>query len=116
MVIDENDRKLVVADILPDSDPQKKLLLEYAKEYQGKFNAPVSSFGGYAYDAIMLTAKAIENGKSAKPEDIRDNLEKIKGFVGVSGIFDFSAEDHNGLSDKDFVMVTIKNGDWSIIQ
>ncbi len=106
--------KLTVAEQLPDDDPQKPLLVKYAKEYQDKYNIPVSSFGGYAYDAFMLAVKAIEDGKSADPKDIRDNLEKIKDFAGTGGVFTFSPEDHNGLTEKAFVMLVIENGDWKI--
>jgi branched-chain amino acid transport system substrate-binding protein len=106
--------KLIVADQLSDDDPQKPLLVKYAKEYQDKFKAPVSTFGGHGYDAFMLVVKAIEDGKSADPKDIRDNLEKIKGYAGTGGVFTFSPEDHNGLSEKAFEMVVIENGDWKI--
>jgi branched-chain amino acid transport system substrate-binding protein len=108
--------KLTVAPLLPDSDPQKQVLMDYAKDYQAAFNQPASSFGGYGYDALTLVQKAIEAGKSAAPQAIRDNLEKIKGFVGVSGVFNFRPTEHNGLDQSAFVMVTIKNGDWSIVQ
>jgi branched-chain amino acid transport system substrate-binding protein len=108
--------KLTVAAILPDADPQKPVLLAYAKDYEAAFGQPVSSFGGYGYDALLLVKQAIEAGKSAEPKDIRDNLEKIDGFVGISGVFHFTPADHNGLDQSAFVMVTIKNGDWSIVQ
>jgi len=108
--------KLTVAAILPDADPQKPVLLAYAKDYEAAFKQPVSSFGGYGYDALLLVKQAIEAGNSAEPQAIRDNLEKIKGFVGISGVFNFTPEDHNGLDQSAFVMVTIKNGDWSIVQ
>ena len=32
--------------------------------------------------------------------DIRDNLEKIKGFVGQNGIFNYTPDNHNGLGAK----------------
>jgi len=107
--------KLTVAAMLPDADPQKPVLLAYAKDYEAAFKQPVSSFGGYGYDAFYLAKQAIEAGNSAEPQAIRDNLEKIKGFVGISGVFNFTPEDHNGLDQSAFVMVTIKNGDWSIV-
>ncbi len=41
-------------------------------------------------------------------DKIRDALEGIKNFVGVSGIFNMSPEDHNGLTPDAFVMVKIR--------
>ena len=108
--------RLVVAQSIADAHPQKKVLIEYIKEYESKFNTPVSSFGGYGYDALLLVLKAIEMGKSADPTAIRDNLEQITNFVGASGVFSFSAQDHNGLTQEAFEMVTIENGDWKIVK
>ncbi|MFW5837415.1 MAG: ABC transporter substrate-binding protein [Desulfovibrionaceae bacterium] len=106
--------RLTVANKIPDDNPQKPVLLDYIKDYEAEYDTTVSTFGGYGYDALMLTVTAIRMGKSAKPQDIRDNLEKITGFVGVSGVFDYSPSDHNGLSEDSFVMVVIENGDWKL--
>jgi len=107
--------KLIVAAQLPDTDPQKKVLLDYTKQYTEKFNQPVSTFGGHGWDGVMLLAKAIEMGKSAEPKDIRDNMEKITGFVGIGGVFNFSPTDHNGLDATAFEMIEVAGGDWKIM-
>ena len=46
---------------------------------------------------------------------IRDALEKQTGFKGIGGVFNRSAEDHNGLNKDAFVLVEIQNGDWKLI-
>ncbi|RQD64632.1 MAG: ABC transporter substrate-binding protein [Desulfonatronovibrio sp. MSAO_Bac4] len=107
--------RLAVAEQIPDDHPQKGLLLDYISQYEERFNAPVSSFGGYAWDALMLIKEAIEKGESAEPKSIRDNLEKIQGFVGTGGIFNLSPEDHNGLDESSFVMAVIEDQDWKIV-
>ena len=106
--------KLTVAAQLPDADPQKAPLLAYAKAYEERFKTPASAFGGYAYDGLMLVAEAIKAGDAA-PAAIRGNLEKINGFPGVAGVFRFSGEDHNGLDETAFVMVTIAGGDFRLL-
>ena len=50
---------VVVADLLDNSNPIKNIALNYTKEYQEKYNAPTSTFGGYAYDALNLVVNAI---------------------------------------------------------
>lgn len=107
--------RLAVFDQIPDDHPQKPLLKKYVHEYEQRFDTDVSSFGGYAWDALMLIKKAIEAGGSDKPEDIRDNLEKITGFVATGGVFNMSEQDHNGLDASAFVMAVIENQDWKII-
>ncbi|MBF0482742.1 MAG: ABC transporter substrate-binding protein [Desulfovibrionaceae bacterium] len=107
--------KLIVADQLPDNDPQKVLLTGYAKDYQAKFGAAPSQFGGYGYDSLLLAVRAIEAAGSDKPAGIRAALEKLTDVSGVTGVFSMSPGDHNGLSESAFVMVEIVDGDWKII-
>ncbi len=101
--------RLLVADVLPDSDPQKAVLLKYKKDYEAKFNEPASTFGGHGYDAIMILAKAIESAGNDRAK-VRDAIENMKGFVGTGGVFNFSPTDHNGLDINAFTMVTVKDG------
>ena len=106
--------KLVVWKQLPDTDPQKAVCKEYAEKYAEKFKAPESSFGGYAYDAIrMLNQVLVQAGFDR--EKIRNGLEGLKNFVGISGMFNMSPEDHNGLTPAAFVMVKISKGEFQLI-
>lgn len=107
--------KILVHGLLPADDPQKPVLDAYVKAYEARYQSPVSGFGGYAYDGILLLARALP-GTQGKAQAVRDNLEKIKGFVGVSGVFTFSPEEHNGLGPEAFVMVRIRNGDWELVK
>jgi branched-chain amino acid transport system substrate-binding protein len=108
--------KILVAGDLPDSDPQKQILQKYITDYEAKYNAAVSGFGGYAWDGLQILAQALEKAGDDRAK-IRDEIEKIDGYVGISGIFRFSPQDHNGLNkDEAFVMVKIVDGNWQIIQ
>jgi len=103
-----------IAELLPANDPQKAVTTKYMKDYMAKYNEPLSSFGGHAWDALNMVAKALETVGNDKAK-IRDYLENhIKGFVGQHGIFNFSPDDHNGLTKDAFNMVVVKNGDWAL--
>ena len=102
--------RLIIAGELPNSNPQKKLLLKYAADYKANFKEDVSTFGGHAYDALTLLKAAIESAKSTDADSIVQALEGIRNFSGTAGIFNLSAEDHNGLQMDSIVMVTVKNG------
>jgi branched-chain amino acid transport system substrate-binding protein len=108
--------RLISEPQVPAGQPQKKILAAYIKEYEAKFRQPVSTFGGYAYDAIQLVVQAIRNAKSADPAAIRDALEKIRGYNATTGEFNFSESDHNGLTEEAFVMVRITKGDWEMLK
>ncbi len=108
--------RLIVADQLPASDPEKALLTDYSRKYEQEFHQPVSTFGGHAWDGIMLVTRAIQDAKSAQSAAIRDALEKIRGFWATDGQFNFSPQDHNGLTEDAFVMVRITNGNWQLVR
>jgi branched-chain amino acid transport system substrate-binding protein len=108
--------RLIVVDQLAANDPMKALLKKYRDDYEGRFKSPVSTFGGHAYDALMLLKAAIEKAKSADPAKIRDALEQIKKFNGTAGVFNMSPTNHNGLTKDAFVMVRIENNDWKLIK
>jgi branched-chain amino acid transport system substrate-binding protein len=102
--------RLIVADQLPDSNSQKKLLVKYNADYKANFKEDASTFGGHAYDALYILKAAIESAKSTDADKIASGLEGIKSFSGTGGVFNFSAEDHNGLQMDGIVMVTVKKG------
>jgi branched-chain amino acid transport system substrate-binding protein len=108
--------KLLVAEVLPKSDPQKAVLMKYKKDYELKCHGEeCSTFGGHAYDAMLILTKAIEKANSTDKEAVRSAIEGLKGVVGTAGIFNFSAEDHNGLDMTSFEMLTVRKGKFALL-
>ncbi len=75
--------RVIVANQLPASDPQKKTLLNYVNNYKKYYKVEGDHFGGHAYDAIMLLQNAIARGAQT-PAAIRDQLEKTNKLPGIS--------------------------------
>ncbi|MEJ1388934.1 MAG: ABC transporter substrate-binding protein [Candidatus Sedimenticola sp. (ex Thyasira tokunagai)] len=105
---------LLVADKLPNSDPQRPVLLSYRNMFEPKHGA-VSTFGGHAYDGLMIALEAIDRADSNDKAKVRNEIEKTSGFIGTGGIFTMSANDHLGLGLDAFRMLEIKNGDWVLV-
>ena len=105
---------LLVADKLADNDPQKPIVVAYSRAYQQKTGQAVSTFGGHAYDGLMILVQAMQRAKSADKAKVRDEIEKTKGYVGTGGIVNMSPTDHLGLDLSAFRMLEIKNGDWTL--
>ena len=107
--------KLLVADDLPATDPQKGVLTQYISDYTAYTNgATPSTFGGHAWDSMQMAIMALgEVGPDAAA--IRDYLEGIQNFAGISGVFNISDQDHNGIGKETLVMVEIKNGTWEYV-
>jgi len=106
--------RILVADALPDAHPQKAVLVAYKRAYEARFKEDVSGFGGYAHDAFSLLVKAIQAAGPDR-EKVRGAIEGMKGFVGASGTFNFSAADHNGLDAESFEMLTVKDGRFVVL-
>ena len=106
---------LLVAEKLPDSDPQKKVVVDYKKTYEDAAKQPVSTFGGHSYDGLMIFVEAVKRANSTDPAKIRDEIEKTKGFIGTGGIVNMSPTDHLGLDLSAFRMLEIKDGDWTLV-
>ena len=109
--------KLVAADGLDDSDPQKAVLLQFIEDYEAFSGNPASTFAGHSWDGLQIVFKALEvlpAGLSLEEQraHVRDSIENMHGFIGTAGTFNLSAEDHVGLSPDDVVMARITNGDW----
>lgn len=106
--------KIVVADQLPDNDIQKKKIMDFIKAYKKKFNSEPGTMVAYGADAAFIVVDAI---KKVGPDraKIRDAIENTKGYVGISGIYNMSPEDHNGLLMKDIVMIKATQGGWKLL-
>jgi branched-chain amino acid transport system substrate-binding protein len=101
--------RIVVADALPATHPQKAVVMAYKQAYEARFKEDVSTFGGHGYDAFTVLVKALGEGGSDK-EKVRAAIEGTRGLVGTAGVFTFSATDHNGLDASAFELLTVKDG------
>jgi len=110
--------KLMVADQLPDSDPQKAVIRDFIDLYTNVYHYdkqyPINTHSGYAWDAIYLLANAMRQ-VGTNPEALRAAIEQTKGYVGVSGIYNLTPEDHNGLGLDSLVMVKVEKGKWVLL-
>ena len=107
---------LLVAEKLPTNDPQKAVVVAYTDNYQQKTGQPVSTFGGHAYDGLMVFVEAAKRAGSFEQAKVRDEIEKTKNFIGTGGIVNMSPNDHLGLDLSAFRMLEIKGGDWTLVQ
>jgi branched-chain amino acid transport system substrate-binding protein len=107
---------LLVAKLLPESDPQRAVVTAYKESYEKATGKPVSTFGGYAHDALRILVDALNRAGKADPQAIRDAIEATSGVVGTTGTVTMSAEDHLGLDLSAFRMLEIKDGGWKIVE
>ena len=111
--------KLMAAGQLADNDPQKKVIQDFIKLYtdQYKFDKqfPLNTHSGYAWDAVYIVTNAMKKA-GTDPKKLREAIEQTKGYVGVSGIYNLTPEDHNGLDVDSMVMVQVKDGKFVLAE
>jgi branched-chain amino acid transport system substrate-binding protein len=107
---------LLVADLLAAGDPQKPVVTAYRNSFEQKYKAEVSTFGGHAYDGLMLAVGAIKQTGSTDKAKLRDAIEATKGYVGTGGVVNMSATDHMGLDLSAFRMLEVKDGNWTLVK
>jgi len=107
---------LLVPDQLEDNDPQKPILMGYKTAYEETYKSSVSTFGGHAYDALMLALNAVKTAGTVDKAKVRDALEQTQGYIGTAGIVNMSATDHMGLDLSAFKMLEIKDSQWALIK
>jgi len=109
--------KVYVADQLPNSDPQKKKILAFVKAFKAKFGHAPGTMVAYGVDAAYIVVDALKRVHgSTNREKIRNAIENTKGYVGISGIYNITPKDHNGLSIDDVVLVKVVHGKWKLVK
>jgi branched-chain amino acid transport system substrate-binding protein len=110
--------KLMAYSQLPDSDPQKAIISEFVRLYNETYNYdvqfPINAHSGYAWDAIYILANAMKK-VGTDPGKLRAAIEQTKGYVGISGIYNITPKDHNGLDPDSMIIVQIENGQWNLV-
>ncbi len=114
---------LVVADQLPDSNPMKKVALDFFRQYAAAFpDDGRNPFAGYAYDGWLVlqaaAANAVRKAKPGTPEfraALRDSMENVKEVVGTHAVYNTTPSDHNGADSRARVMVTVQGGNWKLL-
>lgn len=111
--------KLMVVDQLPDTDPQKAVIRDFVELYRNVYHYdkeyPINTHSGYAWDAVYLLAAALRQA-GTESEALRSTIEQTKGYIGISGIYNLTPEDHNGLGTDSLVIVKVEKGKWVLVQ
>jgi branched-chain amino acid transport system substrate-binding protein len=104
-----------VYDALPDN-ALKAAIGKFLEPWKAKYGDRDPNWAARGWDGVMLTAKAIEQGKSFDGPQVRDQLETITGFQGTTGVYNMSPTVHQGITVNPFLLATIINGQVKVVQ
>lgn len=104
---------LNVIDSISD-DEQSKLIDEFATPFIEEYRYNPGPFGGYAYDGIKMVLQAISEGHTDSAS-IKEYLENIS-YKGVTGTYNLSPDNRNGVEDDGMAMLEVSNGGWKLAE
>jgi ABC-type branched-subunit amino acid transport system substrate-binding protein len=104
-----------VYDVLPAS-PLKTEIEKFLVSWRAKYNDRDPNWAGRGWDAVTLIAAATAKAKSADGPKVRDALESIDGFQGTTGVYHFSASNHQGITENPLLLATIINGQVKVVK
>jgi len=114
---------IIVAEQLPDSNPVKKVGLEFRAAHQKANNvASTDAFSAYSFDGWLVFAAAAKRalgsaqpGSAAFRTALRDELYKTKELVGTHGVYNYTQNDNSGVDERARVIVTLEKGQWKLL-
>ena len=99
-------------DLVSKEDPQ---IQSYIKEYTDKFGTtPLMPNGVMAIDALRTIAYAMEQGNSAEPDKLIQQLNKVVDAPVLTGKMTIDPKTHNPLN-KPVVIMTVENSSFKFV-
>ncbi|MCY1380272.1 hypothetical protein D9M69_680770 [compost metagenome] len=65
---------------------------------------------------MPIAEKAGKPGTKEFRGALRDALEQTKELVGTQGVYNMSAADHSGFDDRGRELITVKDGNWTLVK
>jgi branched-chain amino acid transport system substrate-binding protein len=115
---------VIVAEQLPESNPIRKVSMEYRAAYQKANGAvPTDAFSAYSFDAWLLFTDAAQRALATKAEPgtpafrvaLRDAIVNTKELVGTHGVYNFKPDNRYGSDERSRVMVKLEKGQWKLV-
>ncbi|SHG70218.1 amino acid/amide ABC transporter substrate-binding protein, HAAT family [Thermosyntropha lipolytica DSM 11003] len=85
----------------------------FLKKYREKYGEEPDMFSAQYYDAVMILAKAMEDAKSTDPKVFKNELAKLKDYLGVSGKTTFLPNREPVKSPV--CLITVKDGKFKLL-
>ena len=114
---------VIVAEQLPDSNPVKKVGLEFRAAHLKANNvASTDAFSAYSFDGWLVFAAAAKRALASTPPGtaafrsaLRDELYRTKDVVGSHGVYNYTQNDNSGVDERARVIVTLEKGQWKLL-
>ena len=94
----------------------KTEIAKFLEPWRAKYGDRDPNWAGRGWDAVTLIAAAAAKAKSTDGPKVRDALESIDGFQGTTGVYHFSATNHQGITENPLLLATIVDGQVKVVK
>jgi branched-chain amino acid transport system substrate-binding protein len=109
--------KILIPEAYGEGTPEYDVATDFIERYNEEYGEDPNTFAGHAYDALYIIVEALERlGDDFTMEELRDEIEATDGFIGIGGVFTYSADDHNGMTESDLVLYEVQDGAWILVE
>jgi len=96
--------------------PTKDAVDDFLKYWTPKYPDRDPANAARAWDSMMVLAKAVEIANSTDGAALRDATEKVPAYTGAYANFNFSHDEHNGITENPFLIGKVVGGELVIAE
>ncbi|RDV04723.1 ABC transporter substrate-binding protein [Undibacter mobilis] len=102
--------QLASDDISVLTDPKARAIAEpFIKAMRDKYGRGDNAQASRAWDSMMMMAEAMKKAGTTDGEKVRDTFEKLGQYVGAGATYNFSTENHIGITENPYVLISVKD-------
>jgi branched-chain amino acid transport system substrate-binding protein len=109
--------KLLVGSSLAADDPLAESIQSFTDRYREAVGSEPNPFAGYAHDAMLIMQSAVDRAVAGSDGElrsrIRNEIERTRELVGVTGVYNFAPDDHVGLDESSVTMIEVEDGKFT---
>lgn len=94
--------------------PAREAADTFLKLWREKYGDRDPNGGARGWDSITLIATGVEKAKSFDGSAVRDAIETISGLQGAFARYNFSSEQHVGITDNPYVVGVLRDGKFAV--
>lgn len=81
----------------------------FVKAMKDKYGRTDNAQASRAWDSMMMMTMAMKAAGSTDGEKVRDAFEKLGPYTGAGASYNFTAENHIGITQNPYVLVSVKD-------
>jgi branched-chain amino acid transport system substrate-binding protein len=97
------------------ADPKARAAAEaFVTPYKAAYKDADPGMASRAWDSVLMIVAAIEKAKSTDGTAVRDAFETLGRYAGAGANYDFTTDNHVGITENPYVMAYVKDGKLAV--